>query len=131
MLAHIVCKQRRRLKGVGSRRYGVLVNLRLLPSLVEATSTTRVTASLTNVRQRKVTKHRLLMLGQLGDVERGRVLLPGNQRQRRMRSNVGDHAHRSAQNDLRPTSPRRRRLGNINRKAVTPPSGGAWSACST
>src|SRR5262245_54865048 len=100
MLANIVCKPRRRLKGVGSRRYWGLVTRRTLPALVAATPTTRVTASLTNVRQRKVTKHRLLMLGQLGDVERGRVLLPGNQRQRQMRSNVGDHAHRSAQNDL-------------------------------
>src|SRR5881396_2977866 len=82
----------------------------MLASFVEAAAATRVTASLTNVRQREMTTDRLLMLGQLCDVESRRVLLPRNQWQWRTRSDVSDHAHSSVASGLT----------TIRRKFVSP-----------
>ncbi len=92
VLTNIARKPHRRFQSSDSLRW-VFNELRILASLVEPASTTRVTASLSNVWHSKVATHRLLVLGQFCDVESWRVRLKYNQRKWRTRCDVCDHTH--------------------------------------
>src|SRR6476659_4362936 len=97
MLDHVTRKARGRLQSLGPLCRWVVVHLGMLTSLVEATATTRVAPSLTNVRSRQVATNTFLVLRQLSNVEGWRILLPRDHWQWRACGNVYDHTHTASE----------------------------------
>ncbi len=93
MLANVACKPRSRFQSVNSLGHRVIISVWIPASLIGGAPAKSVAAELANLRQRNISNHRLLVFGQLCDIEGGQLLLQRNERLWLTPSDVNNHRY--------------------------------------